>query len=279
MQLSFLPTCHLTPDGLLCTIDCEENDVDYAFYIDINGERRKQYWYTKKNKILHPMPEEVINTYKVTYFIRRNNGEITSKIISKRSRWALCDGVLEAVFQLTTEQSSILEFGSGFGSKLISDHRTITCVEHNQKFVGQFDGVNYIHAPLVPIRPLDAFEDTQWYDFEEITACLPDKIDMIIIDGPPKDIGRSGILHNLDRFSETSLWIIDDVQREKDQRLANYISFHFSMLQYRFWNFSILSYKSISAEMIENILKVSNVIASDENKEYVARFYPLTSEM
>lgn len=279
LELSFLSTCRLTPDGLLCIIDCEENGVDYAFYIDINGERRKQYWYTEKNKILHPLLNEVVNTYQVTFFVRRNNGEITSKIISKRSRWALCDGVLEAVFQLTTQQSSILEFGSGFGSKLISDHRTITCVEHNEKFVGQFDGVNYIHAPLVPIRPLGAFEDTQWYDSEKITACLPDEIDMIIIDGPPQNIGRSGILHNLDTFSRTPLWIIDDVHREEDQRLANYISFHFSMLHYRFWNFSILSHKSIPADLIEHILKASNAVAFDEDKKYVARFYPLTSEI
>ena len=274
MEISFSPTCRLTPDGLLCTIDCKENGVNYAFYIDINGERRKQYWYTENNKILHPLTDEVVNTYQVTFFIRRSNGEITSKIISKRSRWSLCDGVLEAVFQLTTDQSSILEFGSGFGSKLISEQRNITCVEHNQRFVNLFDGVNYIHAPLVSVRPLDDFRGTRWYDVEEITARLPDKIDMIIIDGPPQNIGRSGILHNLGRFSETPLWIIDDVHREEEQRLANYISFHFSMVQYRFWNFSILSCKSIPTEIIENILKVSNAIASNEDEEYLNRFYP-----
>jgi len=272
----FLPACHLTPGGLLCSIDCEESDVVYAFYIDINGERRKQYWYTEKSKVLHPLMDEVINTYQVTFFVRRNNGEIISKTISKRSRWALCDGVLEAVFQLTTEGSSILEFGSGFGSKLISEHRTISCIEHNKKFINLFEGVNYVYAPLAMIDPFVGFEETKWYDFEEITTALPNKIDMIIIDGPPQDIGRSGVLRHLDRFSETKFWIIDDIQREKDQKLANYISFHFSMIQYRFWNFSILSKKSIPSEIIENILNISNSIANKERKEYLAKFYPLT---
>lgn len=271
----FKPSCQLTPDGILCSVDCGETDVEYAFYVDVNGERKNQYWYSQKNTIIHPIDEEVVNTYRITFFIRRSNGEIISKTVEKRSRWSLCDGVLRAVTQLTDEQSIILEFGSGYGSKLISEKRRLLSIEHDKDFVNQFEGVNYLYAPLIRIESVNGFKDTHWYNLETIQDMLPNEIDLIIIDGPPENIGRAGILHNLDKFSSTKYWVIDDVQRADDQKLANYISFHFSMVQYRFWNFSVLSHHSIPSEIIEDLLKVSNSIASNEEKDYITKFYSL----
>ncbi len=272
----FQPSCQLTPDGILCSIDCNETGVEYAFYVDINGERKKQYWYSQRNTVVHPINEEVVNTYRITFFVRRSDGEIKSKAVEKRSRWSLCDGVLRAIMQLTDEQSTILEFGSGYGSKLISEKRSLLSIEHDGNFINQFEGVNYLHAPLVQIKSVNGFKDTHWYNLENIRHLLPNEIDLIIIDGPPENIGRAGILHNLDKFSSTKYWVIDDVQRVNDQKLANYISFHFSMVQYRFWNFSILSHHSIPSEIIEDLLRVSNSIASNEEKDYVTKFYPLS---
>lgn len=272
---SFQPSCQLTPDGILCSVDCNETDIEYAFYVDINGERRKQYWYSQRDTIVHAVGEEVVNTYRITFFIRRSNGEIISKAVERRSRWSLCDGVLKAVTRLTDEQSTILEFGSGYGSKLISEKRRILSIEHDKDFINQFEGVKYLHAPLVEIKSVIGFKDTHWYNLESIRHLLPSEIDLIIIDGPPENIGRAGILHNLDKFSSTKFWVIDDVQRVDDQKLANYISFHFSMVQYRFWNFSVLSYHSIPSEIVEDLLRVSNSIASSEEKDYTTKFYPL----
>ena len=114
-------------------------------------------------------------------------------------------------------------------------------VEHDERFLDIHESVNYIHAPLKEIEPLSDFDEIKWYDVEIIRANLPDKIDLILVDGPPEKYGRSGLLHHLEMLDKNCIWIIDDVLREKDQKLANYIALKLRLIQYRFWNFSILS--------------------------------------
>ena len=217
-----------------------------------------------------------IKEYEIIFFIRIGGEEIVSKSIIKKTNWSICDGVLEAVRSLVDEKSVILEFGSGMGSRSLAEICTIFSVEHDERFLDIHESVNYIHAPLTDIEPLWEFNENKWYNSEAIRKNLPGKIDLVIVDGPPEKYGRSGLLHHLDMFDENCIWIIDDVLREKDQKLANYISFEFDYIQYRFWNFSILSKSSLSGDILDTIQNAAINSKYNMSKKYVSLYYPNT---
>ena len=133
---------------------------------------------------------------------------------------------------------------------------------------------NKLESVIKKTLAIKEFKQNQWYDQNEIRGKLPEKIDLIIIDGPPDNIGRSGILHNLDMFSSDSIWIIDDVLRTKDQKLANYIALHFKLIQYRFWNFSILIKNPIENETLQKINSKSLEELNSKSETYMKNYYP-----
>ena len=70
------------------------------------------------------------------------------------------------------------------------------------------------------------------------------------------------------------VWIIDDVLREKDQKLANYIALKLGLIQCRFWNFSILSPLSMAQEIVNDIRKKSISVMDSMSKHYLDIYYP-----
>jgi len=75
--------------------------------------------------------------------------------------------------------STILELGSGRGTALLASHYGMHSVEHDLRFVGLYDS-SYIHAPI----------RNGWYDTDVLRGELPDRYDLILVDGPPGKIGR-----------------------------------------------------------------------------------------
>ena len=259
---------------LNCKIECDLEDVEYAFYIQFENKKIIKYWYSSQASIAHDCTDEIVHNYEVTYFVREKNGNIFNVTEDKRSIWSLCDGAIEAIKQLSMPETNTLEFGSGYGSVLLSKYTNIYSIEHDKSFVGLFNGVNYIHAPLQQISPLPGFDENYWYDSKIVENNLPENCDLVIVDGPPEKYGRSGILHHLDLFSEDTVWIVDDVLREKDQRLANYIALHFSLIQYRFWNFSILAKEPLGHKNLMQINLASLQAKKQVSVEYLEEFYP-----
>ena len=182
--------------------------------------------------------------------------------------------MLLAAKLLTNKTSTILEFGSGVGSQELAQHCEIYSIEHNEKFVNAFADVNYIHAPLSKSNNIVNFREDVWYDSDSILESLPGSIDLVLVDGPPSSIGRFGLLSHLDWFNDSVYWIIDDVLREKDQKLANYICLKFSLIQYRFWNFSILSKTPLDIEILKLINEASLVVFTQHSDKYLQQFYP-----
>ena len=275
-ELLFEPSCDMAGNKIYCSIETNIDNAEFAFYVNIDGERKATFWYTDRPTVEYVCGEEIINTYEIVFFIRIDGDEIVSKSITKKTNWSICDGVLEAVRSLVDEKSVILEFGSGMGSRSLAEICTIFSVEHDERFLDIHESVNYIHAPLTDIEPLWEFNENKWYNSEAIRKNLPGKIDLVIVDGPPEKYGRSGLLHHLDMFDENCIWIIDDVLREKDQKLANYISFEFDYIQYRFWNFSILSKSSLSGDILDTIQNAAINSKYNMSKKYVSLYYPNT---
>ncbi len=135
--------------------------------------------------------------------------------------WMLPSEVFQWIEENVPHGSQILEFGSGAGSVLLSKNYQLTSVEHDEQWLGLSSG-DYIHAQIVQNQISNKYSEAGWYDFEMLQN-LPSPVDVILIDGPPGDIGRSGILHLL-RDLSTSKWIIiDDTDRLPENTLAKKI--------------------------------------------------------
>ena len=60
----------------------------------------------------------------------------------------------------------------------------------------------------------------------------------------------------------------------KDQKLANYIALRFGLIQYRFWNFAILSKIPINNDALARIHSTSQQEYEDESSTYLKNYYP-----
>lgn len=106
--------------------------------------------------------------------------------------------------------STLLEFGSGPGTKLFTKKFIVYSIEHDIKYVGLCEKSNYIHAPI----------KMGWYDVGVIKKNIEDiKYDMVLVDGPTGIIGRDGLLKNLDLFNLDIIWVFDDINRPKENEM------------------------------------------------------------
>ena len=115
--------------------------------------------------------------------------------------------------------SRILEFGSGNGSKILSEKYDLISIEHDEAWLGKGNG-RYIHAEIKKNRYSTQFSQKGWYDVEKIVG-LPSDVELIIIDGPPGEIGRAGILNVLNDLPVTKWILVDDTDREDEKLLLN----------------------------------------------------------
>lgn len=266
--------CDMVGKTIYCSIDTDIVNAEFAFYVILDGERKATFWYTDRPSVEYICGDEIINKYEIVFFIRYGKDKIISKTITKKTNWSICDGVIEAVRNLVSKDSTILELGSGMGSKSLAEICSVYSIEHDERFLELHESVNYIHAPLVDIEPFPEFDEFKWYDSRKIRENLPSKIDLVLVDGPPEKYGRSGILNHLDMFGNDCIWIVDDILRENDQKLANYIALKFGHIQYRFWNFSIICSKSIPSKAIERINTVTQKQLMSKSSLYLRIYYP-----
>lgn len=118
----------------------------------------------------------------------------------------------------------ILELGSGAGTQpLIEAGFTIWAVEHSEKWLNKFNNVTYFYAPLKEMKIVKRFNHSQWYD-KEVIATIPHSYQLIIVDGPPGTVGRSGFLKYMSLFNTNVPIIIDDINRPDDLKLAGKVS-------------------------------------------------------
>lgn len=113
--------------------------------------------------------------------------------------------------------SIMLELGSGSATGEFCKHYKVYSIEHNSFWVGKHPS-NYIHAPIKD------YQTYSWYDVDIIKQNLPPKYDFILIDGPPKNIGREGFLINIDLFDTSVPLIFDDVNRGEELELVKKVS-------------------------------------------------------
>lgn len=126
--------------------------------------------------------------------------------------WAIGINLFSWIQDNIPQDGVIVELGSGTGTHELGKFYTVHCVEHNQQWVNKFNNLTYHYAPII----------NKWYDPSFLNH-LPQNYNLLIIDGPPGDIGREGIYDYLDKFNTTIPIIIDDTHREVELRMANYL--------------------------------------------------------
>jgi|TARA_R110000803_G_scaffold19618_7_gene51226 tRNA A58 N-methylase Trm61 len=99
--------------------------------------------------------------------------------------------------------STILEFGSGTGTKELVKHYQVTSVEHSKEWLDVAD-TNYIYAPID--------ESRQWYSWESLKVLQNKTFDLILVDGPRIDTRENMKAWYQENFSvfEDGIMIIDD---------------------------------------------------------------------
>lgn len=152
-------------------------------------------------------------------------GKVVSHFIQRLQQWTQAAGVANWALSgpLWTRIAAdlkpglrTLELGSGLSTQLFldagCDH---TAVEHDAGWIDRLAGVFpdctrvVQHAPLTGSPP--------WYNWSP----QGERFDLILIDGPPGEIGRDGVLGVLPQLvHERTILVIDDVLRPDDRLLA-----------------------------------------------------------
>ena len=126
--------------------------------------------------------------------------------------FAISKELIDWIWENIPEGSTILELGSGYGTKELVKKYNVYSIEHDEKWMGIAEGSNYIYAPL----------KNGWYDREILIKEIPKKYDVLLIDGPPS-WSRGNIIENYDLFENMSYIIVDDTNRENDKKIADFI--------------------------------------------------------
>jgi len=131
--------------------------------------------------------------------------------------WAVSPELLEAVKSILPVDGTILEIGSGSGTKDLRDLAfSVYSIEENMDYVVPSEGPHTTF--LVPIDPA-----TNWYDVEALKKALEGlRYDLILIDGPAGH-NREGFIPNFDLFDLDAAIVVDDMHRGSNQRLAEAI--------------------------------------------------------
>lgn len=129
--------------------------------------------------------------------------------------WGLTPEAFQSIFDNWKEGSTILEFGSGQGTRILSKKYKMISIEDDINFINKYNSI-YLHVPLIKytkdIFPIDYDifnEDQHWFNPIELKSKLTDlQYDYILLDGPKGY--RGGILSYLDLFDFEKPVLVDD---------------------------------------------------------------------
>lgn len=129
---------------------------------------------------------------------------------AKLGGWSIKPDAYSFIIKNLEYGSTILELGSGVGTEVLSEKYKMVSIEHNSRFIGKYNST-YIHAPM----------KGHWYDIGKVREGLPEKYDMILIDGPvgSESKNRIGFWENIGLFNTNVMMLFDDTNREGEKML------------------------------------------------------------
>jgi hypothetical protein len=131
-------------------------------------------------------------------------------------RWAIPREAFEWIYENLPHGSTILELGSGNGTKELVKYYNVVSIEQNESWVNLVPESKYIYAPLKEYE----FSNPHscWYDDSCLTQ-LPTEYDLLIIDGPIRS-NRGNFVHFMEYFKKDIPYVIDDTNRDADKKMA-----------------------------------------------------------
>jgi UDP-N-acetylglucosamine--N-acetylmuramyl-(pentapeptide) pyrophosphoryl-undecaprenol N-acetylglucosamine transferase len=140
--------------------------------------------------------------------------------------WIMPKAAIDWIEHNVAKGADILEFGSGDGSENLARQYNLYSIEHDAEYIGKTT-TKYIHAPIIENKISTQNGEKGWYDpafFDQI----PQSFELIIVDGPPGLIGRMGLLEYLNLMPTWTYMLVDDTDREKEQKLVDELCKHFT---------------------------------------------------
>lgn len=138
--------------------------------------------------------------------------------------WCIGQNLFDYIKKLLAPGSVIVELGSGRGTLALTSLFKVYSIENDTKWLNLVSESNYIHAPLQPCEIPEFPSHKMWYDPNVLKQHLPEKYDLILVDGPLGSIGRGGFYHFLSLFRSDVPIIFDDIDRAAERKLANLVS-------------------------------------------------------
>ncbi len=146
--------------------------------------------------------------------------------------WRLSDNVIKYLKENLDENSSIIEFGSGDGTNILSKHFKMYSIENDEEWIDKYDST-YLNVPLTKYTKETFPEgysffgenDLWWYNPDELKKQLEEKVDeydMLVVDGPKGY--RGGMLDCIELFNTDKPILFDDVHDEWHMALAEMIA-------------------------------------------------------
>jgi len=116
--------------------------------------------------------------------------------------------VVEYISENFEEESTILEFGSGERTDVLAQRYYMHSVEDQIEKINEREST-YLYAPIV----------NGWYDIDSILHFRPEKIDLLLIDGPSEILHRSKIFEHMDLIENDVPILIKGLKEQdlKDQ--------------------------------------------------------------
>jgi hypothetical protein len=127
--------------------------------------------------------------------------------------WSISKEMFDWISNNIPDGSTIVELGSGRGTKELVKKYVVYSIEHDIEWVGFEEKSNYIYAPLVD----------GWYDVSIVKNELPEKYDLLIVDGPIRE-DRINFIKNYGIFNTNIPIIIDDTNRIEDKEMSILLS-------------------------------------------------------
>lgn len=143
---------------------------------------------------------------------------------------SISNSCIELIKNILPNGGTILEFGSGDGTILLSEYFTMYSIENQPEWQNRYplcttyinvDSKMYDDVYTCPDIP----DNKGWYNIDHIIPQLPKKYDLMLIDGPGGGRwGRAGFLKHIDMFNTNVPMIFDDVNRESELILMQKVS-------------------------------------------------------
>jgi hypothetical protein len=131
--------------------------------------------------------------------------------------WVIPTEAFEWIYNNLPHGSTILELGSGNGTKELVKYYNVISIEENEKWVGVVPESNYIYAPLKEYEYSNP-HSCCWFD-DSYLKKLPTEYDLLIIDGPVGN-NRGNFIHFMEHFRKDVPYVIDDTNRDGDKKMV-----------------------------------------------------------